>query len=32
VSQLTDLSTATPAAPGVLGQMPARLATVGITL
>ena len=32
VSQLTDLSTATPATPGVLGQMPARLATVGITL
>ena len=32
VSQLTDLSTATPAAPGLLGQMPARLATVGITL
>jgi NAD(P)-dependent dehydrogenase (short-subunit alcohol dehydrogenase family) len=32
VGQLTDLSTATPAAPGVLGQMPARLATVGITL
>jgi len=32
MSQLTDLSTATPAAPGVLGQMPARLATVGITL
>jgi NAD(P)-dependent dehydrogenase (short-subunit alcohol dehydrogenase family) len=30
VEALTDLSTATPVAPGVLGQMPARLATVGI--
>jgi NAD(P)-dependent dehydrogenase (short-subunit alcohol dehydrogenase family) len=32
VSRLTDLGTAKPAAPGVLGQMPARLATVGILL
>ncbi|MGE0099755.1 MAG: SDR family NAD(P)-dependent oxidoreductase [Hydrogenophaga sp.] len=30
VAVLTDLSTAAPVAPGVLGQMPARLATVGI--
>ena len=32
VCRLTDLGTATPTAPGVLGQMPARLATVGILL
>ena len=30
VRALTDLSSATPATPGVLGQMPARLATLGI--
>jgi NAD(P)-dependent dehydrogenase (short-subunit alcohol dehydrogenase family) len=30
VGALTDVSTATPVAPGVLGQMPARLATLGI--
>jgi NAD(P)-dependent dehydrogenase (short-subunit alcohol dehydrogenase family) len=30
VGALTDLSSATPATPGVLGQMPARLATLGI--
>lgn len=32
VGRLTDLGTAEPTAPGVLGQMPARLATVGILL
>jgi len=32
VGRLTDLGTAKPTAPGVLGQMPARLATVGILL
>lgn len=32
LGRIVDLGTATPTAPGVLGQMPARLATVGIKL
>jgi hypothetical protein len=32
VDRICDLGTATPAAPGVLGKMPDRLATLGIQL